>query len=271
MHSDNHKRVIYRNSPLVSVVCQLRFPSILKINEQKPADFQECIRNKYPLYQVTVEQPPQLSVGIGVDKTEPSGPQIIQFDIIKNHKFSTLDNNWHINLTSMFLSLSTSKYERWEIFWKNLDDIFGTFNEIYRPAFFERVGLRYINAFKRSNFNLNEADWSQLLKPFVLGFMSNSDINANITAQLTVVDFNIGNDAKAHINAGKGMFLDDNKRLKNLDGEEIFVVDIDMSVTQKNIEELFPSLSYLHDYSTKFIREIITDKLRKAMDPEEIS
>lgn len=36
------------NSPLVEVVCQVRFPPILRINKEEPSDFQEAVRQRFP-------------------------------------------------------------------------------------------------------------------------------------------------------------------------------------------------------------------------------
>jgi hypothetical protein len=47
------ERVIYDVNPLEEVICQLRFPPILKIDEATLADFQECVRNSYPFYTVS--------------------------------------------------------------------------------------------------------------------------------------------------------------------------------------------------------------------------
>ena len=46
----NVPRVTYRNNPLVQVICQLRFPPILKIDAEVPADFQESIRKDFPKF-----------------------------------------------------------------------------------------------------------------------------------------------------------------------------------------------------------------------------
>ena len=40
----------YPNSQLREVICQLRFPTILTINNIEPADFQETIREAFPQY-----------------------------------------------------------------------------------------------------------------------------------------------------------------------------------------------------------------------------
>lgn len=39
------QRVIYHKNPLVEVVCQLRFPTILKIDAEIPVAFQEAVRS----------------------------------------------------------------------------------------------------------------------------------------------------------------------------------------------------------------------------------
>ena len=40
MSFDKDKRVKFRRSPLDEVICQLRFPTILKIDQNLPVDFQ---------------------------------------------------------------------------------------------------------------------------------------------------------------------------------------------------------------------------------------
>src|SRR2546430_17531048 len=43
------ERVVYDKNPLASVICQLRFPPILKIDAELPSTFQDRIRAEYPL------------------------------------------------------------------------------------------------------------------------------------------------------------------------------------------------------------------------------
>ena len=49
------KRVRYKNSPLLEVIFQLRFPTILTINANPPVEFQEKIRNEFPYYNGMIE------------------------------------------------------------------------------------------------------------------------------------------------------------------------------------------------------------------------
>ena len=43
-----YARYQYVRSPLVEVICQLRFPAILTINTKEPAEFQEAVRHDFP-------------------------------------------------------------------------------------------------------------------------------------------------------------------------------------------------------------------------------
>src|SRR5258708_12324597 len=45
------ERVIYDKNPLQQVICQLRFPPILRINTEVPVAFQERVKQDYPFYQ----------------------------------------------------------------------------------------------------------------------------------------------------------------------------------------------------------------------------
>ena len=57
LFSDN-SRYSYVNSPLIEVICQLRFPTILSIGSTEPAQFQEAVRADFPRYVARQEQQP---------------------------------------------------------------------------------------------------------------------------------------------------------------------------------------------------------------------
>ena len=53
-----HPRTLYGNAPVHEVICQLRFPTILSINNTEPADFQEAIRDAFPSWWAPAAQIP---------------------------------------------------------------------------------------------------------------------------------------------------------------------------------------------------------------------
>jgi len=259
------KRVIYKNNPIVQVVCQLRFPRILSINERAPVDFQDFIRKDYPNYNVAIEQQQQFMLETGIE----SPPKVIQNEKINNYMFSSVEEHWQINLTSTFLSLTSSNYKRWEDFYSRLQVPLNALKKVYKPAFFERIGLRYINAYRRSALKIDtKTYWTELISPFALGFLSNKDISEEITGYSATSDIDLGNDAMARIITSTG-FVGDILFQKN--PELSFIVDSDLYFkSKKEINDLDKSLESLHEYSGRLIRNIITEKLHQAMEPEEI-
>ena len=52
-----YERCLYQRSPLIEVICQLRFPTILSIGSQEPAEFQEAIRHEFQQFVARQERP----------------------------------------------------------------------------------------------------------------------------------------------------------------------------------------------------------------------
>jgi uncharacterized protein (TIGR04255 family) len=141
-------RVLYSEAPLVQVVCQLRFPTLLRVEGQLPIDFQERLRGIYPLFergqspfaaQFPGPLPPQIANFFG---SQMSGA---------NYQFSTVDKAYTLYLTpdSMTLTASPYAYKRWEDFRGFFFPALDALNEIYQPSFYSRIGLRYINGIER--------------------------------------------------------------------------------------------------------------------------
>jgi len=64
------------------------------------------------------------------------------------------DGSYKLSLTQNFIALSTMRYTNWEDFAGWLDEPLGQFISLYQPAFFERIGLRYLNGFSRERLQL---------------------------------------------------------------------------------------------------------------------
>jgi len=263
------ERVIYNNNPLIEVICQLRFPRILSINEFLPAAFQDRIRGDYPLFNVAIEHQQQFTID-SIDTDTPPIPRVVQSEKINNYRFSSADGFWHINLTGTFIALSTSKYSCWEDFLLRMKKPLAALLDIYKPAFYERIGLRYVDAFRRSKLKLDGVDWSELIQPYALGFLSNLLVKNEVRSQNYTVEIDIGNKAIAQIKTTLGFVGSIGNSLPTSNHELSFIVDSDIFYMKKEISELNDSLEYLHNNSTKLIRAIITDRLHKAMGPEKI-
>src|SRR5207249_3887147 len=78
------------------------------------------------------------------------------------------------------LMFRTTAYTRWEEFRGRLERLQATFEQIYRPASYNRLGLRYVDIVQRSRLGLNDVSWSDLLKPYIAGELSAEEFGENI-------------------------------------------------------------------------------------------
>ena len=258
----HYDRYQYARSPLVEVICQLRFPAILSIAANTPADFQDAVRQEFPRFTKVQERPaPKLAMVNGAPKLEQPEP-------VTNYTFISEDGLWKLNLTQSFIALSTLRYQRWEDFAQRLDRPLAQFIQIYRPAFFERVGLRYVNAFSRRALGLEGTPWSDLIQPAFLGVMAEPDVDeAKIGSCSLNVSMALEDNCHMKVHAGPGL-LGGGKR----DPEVKFILDNDFS-SAGNIapDQVASRLEDLHYHAVRLFRGALTSELHTAMGAEPLA
>lgn len=256
----NEPRCRYHKNQLGEVICQLRFPQILSIDTTVPAQFQEAIRAAFPVYSVRKETPaPKLVGNPGAMRLEPQQPA-------NNYQFVSEDGIWRVNLTSTFISLACNRYTCWEDFAKKLDLPLAAFIKIYRPAYFERVGLRYLNFISRKSLGLEGTPWRDLLQSQYLGLLVDEEIPENAANRNTVdAELAIRGGCRLKIHAGPGLV----KRNGVEDKEVRFILDQDLFMPGKVAVNLSAgALETLHSQADAIFRGAITDTLHDAMEPE---
>ena len=67
-------RVIYKGCPLINVICQLRFPPVLKIDSDLPSAFQIAIQKEFPIYSQTIEYQNEITFGNTPDAMSTNNP-----------------------------------------------------------------------------------------------------------------------------------------------------------------------------------------------------
>ena len=258
----NENRVRYRKNQLGEVVCQLRFPEILTIETEVPAKFQEAIRDQFPIYSVRKETPMPKLTGA------PGALQLQKQPQNNNYQFVSADGQWRVNLTSRFISLACTKYTSWEEFAAKLDQPLAAFIQTYRPAFFERVGLRYLNFISRKALNMESTPFRELIAPQYLGILVDEQIPENATTRSTMdAEFAIRGGCRAKIHAGPGLV----NRAGAQDKEPKFILDFDLYMMGNLPVNLSAgALQTLHAQAHSLFRGAITDTLHDAMEPEAI-
>lgn len=256
----NESRCCYRRNQLAEVICQLRFPEILAIGVNAPVDFQEAIRAEFPQFQRRQEAPAPKLTGIPGNLTLQNQPATI------NYQFASADGIWRINLTSKFISLTCTKYTCWEDFARKLDKPLASFIQIYQPAYFERVGLRYLNFISRKALDLEGTPFSQLIRPCYLGPLSEEDVAETSVTRCSVdAEMALRGGCRVKLHAGPGLV----KRGGKPDQEVKFIFDQDLYMPgQVPVNLSAGAMQTLHAQADSIFRSAITDTLHDAMEPE---
>ena len=260
----SHPRTHYKNAPAHEVICQLRFPTILTINTTEPADFQEAIRDEFPRYSRRQENAAPKVTGLG-----GPNPKVEQQPPIINYNFLSEDGRWKLNLTRDFIALSTLSYTGWEDFAHHLDKLLATFIQMYKPAYFQRVGLRYVNVFSRKRLGLEGEKWSDLIAPAYVGPLCEPDVREDQFVNCSS-DLQLKPDSSClvKIHTGMGQLRTNNPNAPQ-DPEVKFIFDMDLAMGGNVPCTLAAgALETLHGHGTRFFEGALTDQLRNAMCPD---
>lgn len=245
-------RVRYKSNPLVEVVCQLKFPTILRIDTEAPAAFQEKIRHNFPEYGMKA---PQFPSGMSLP------PDVLQMMFGTTggvtHEFLTADGKSRVSLMREFVALSTSDYKEWKDFMAALSVPLAALTEVYQPAYFSRVGLRYRDQIERKKLGLEGVPWSELLRPEVAGELADAEIAPNVVRIVREVGIKIPD--------GSG----DIRIVHGLDGNgEIYMIDADFFTERKTqTGETGDVLKSFNRRAGNLFRWCLKSRLHLAMDP----
>src|SRR5579864_3285808 len=173
-------RVVYAHNPLVRVICQLRFPPILRVDSEVPAAYQEQIRASFPLLS---EEETFLPQDLPADVSRIIKAGLSSHAARKTWTFASDDGSWSLVLARDFIALSTQSYQRWEEFRPKLEMVFTSFVAEYKPSFFTRLGLRYSNLIDRNKLGLTRVPWKDLLQPHIAAEYSSPDLEESAIEQ----------------------------------------------------------------------------------------
>ena len=258
----NEPRCRYRKHQLAEVICQLRFPEILSISANSPVDFQEAIRADFPQFLRRQETPAPRITGAPGNLTLQNQPSTI------NYQFASADGTWRVNLTGKFISLTCTRYTCWEDFAAHLDKPLAAFIQIYKPAYFERVGLRYLNFISRRELELEGIPFSRLISPCYLGPLADLEVmEASATRCNVDAELAIRGGCRVKLHAGPGLV-----KRNGVDDKEVkFIFDQDLFMPgQLPVNLSAGALQTLHSQADAIFRGAITNTLHEAMNPTEI-
>jgi uncharacterized protein (TIGR04255 family) len=254
------QRVIYNKNPLTEVICLLNFPAILRIDSEVPADFQGRIQKEYPIYQ---DSQPNLKLNFPQELAQVVGNTLSLKSGRATYQFLSEDKKWRVVLTRDSLSLSTVEYKRWEDFKEHLEIALNAFLEVYQPAFFSRIGLRYRDLIERSKLGLETASWSELLSPPVAGELSAPEIVDRITHCVNQLTISLDDNGS--------MVLLNHGLVGNENAEDLYIIDSDFLTEEKTeVQNVIEKLDYFNKFSGRLFRWCISEKLHNSLDPQSV-
>lgn len=150
------ERVPLPGSPLVCVLAQVRFPTILAIrNPDKVASFQEAIRGDYPV----LEKEELQDIAVRSDGHVLSSGTDVVWRFYNENK-----SGWRVSLGTGFVALETRKYTDRHDFLSRLETVLRVTEETLNPRVCSRFGIRYIDRVERP-----ASEMRGLLKEWALG------------------------------------------------------------------------------------------------------
>ena len=256
MHFEEFERVEYKHNILFEVVFEARFPDIMKISKEDPAEFQDIIRKEgYPEFELEVPlipqgMPKELEAAVGTNKV---------------FRFFTEERDWQVSLTKNSIALAcTANYRNYEDFSERLKKVLEVFCDIYEPSYFTRIGLRYRDIANKTILSPITVDVKDFIPEYIFPELSiletkevkslekisrldDGDVNANVVHVLSEVSGKFGK--------------------HQLENEESYIIDVDCFV-ESRIERINDVVNKCNTFKRliwNIFQWSITDKLREAM------
>lgn len=133
---DNTDSKTFSRNPLELVVAELRFNTILRIEESKGVpEFQDLVRDEYPLFDERLSR----------DLRFKPGTNELQVRDSKQFIFSTDDRTMSISLSVQSLAVESKRYLHHGEFLKGVEKAINALSKVYSPIKPIRLGLRYVN------------------------------------------------------------------------------------------------------------------------------
>jgi uncharacterized protein (TIGR04255 family) len=252
IHFPEVQEIKLKKPPISEVICQVKFPPILRIEKEMPVDYQDAIRDIYPILEV--DQGMVIQVGVTPAAETPSiekAPKIFRFKS-KNGKTFT-------SLALDFIALSTTEYSGWNNFYNRISFIKGVFEEQFHPKFASRVGLRFINRLDVKNTNnLNFDDVLDMLRND-LTCIIRSDVWSEMNESYSQI---VLPDKKGKLVFRYGLGSEDNK--------PFFALDFDYyEENQQDFSRILNRLDYYHGVIYKAFRWCLKEDSLIRFNPKQ--
>jgi len=177
------------------------------------------------------------------------------------HLFETQDRKSAVTVSQDSFALKATGYTRWEMFREQLESLRATIEQIYRPAFYGRLGLRYVNIIRRSLLGLENVAWAELLNPSIGGELTVPEFGESVDSASSQLHCTLDGD-NGFLTLRTGIALAEPGK------EKCFLIDCDFHTHKPTeIVNVTNTLDIFNRASGNLFRWAIRDRLRDALDP----
>jgi uncharacterized protein (TIGR04255 family) len=191
----------------------------------------------------------------------PAGPQVSQDT--DGWQMKSDDGSWAVTLDPHFYSLETSAYTSWSDFRTRLLELVAAVGAVHGPKVEERLGLRMVDEINHSDVT-SPSDWTGLIRPQLLGPLSDEDFGTSITAIQQIVEMDAGGGYKV-------LFRHGSAPSPRGDGW-LYVLDHDCFRQAGQVlteDGILSAADDLHRIALQVFEAAITDELYDYLEPEE--
>lgn len=252
-------RAFYQINPIIEVICQIRFPTILEISQGTPADFQKLIRKEYPILR---EGPtgPKLPSNVPEEIAKLAASIPMGGRVSPEYQFLDAQETKTIALNQDFLAYSVNEYREWADFRKDFVATEAAFRGQYEPAFYSRVGLRYRNVLDREKLGLQGVAWRDLLNTELLGPLGTNDTGDEVLETEGILLLRLEGINEGYIRIRHGLPSPQNQT------NDRYLIDADLHTLERTgVEDATAALDIFNKSAGDFFRWSITERLRDAL------
>jgi len=254
-------RAIYERNPLTEVICQLRFPTILRIASEPPAELQERLRSQYPVFRESQGGNPRMPQEVSRILADlpiqlPSEPT--------TYAFETEDGSRTINLSREFVAVTERDYEHWESFSGEVQRVKEAVEEIYQPPFYSRTGLRYQDVIDRDALDLQDVPWHELVRSPMAGLLGSAEesVRNHIRETVSTAELAIPEISGGTVRLQYGLATPEDRPT------QVYAMDADFYTTERSsTDDVFQILNAFNGHAGNYFRWSITERLRDALRP----
>ena len=237
------ERKSFNKNFLHSVVIEFRFPTLLEIAENLPAELQKQARPIFPHYNRA-----------HVANLTPHGS-----DHEVAHEFVSKSKKERLRLNQSSLSITFYDYKSYESFKEVVLSALSIFVPYLETNFFTRVGLRYINNINTPNIRTEMSEW--INKPLV-GYISDGSIQ-----RLNELKMEVGGDvdeiSKFHFRCGLIPKSSDKDPIPS--DKVTFLLDYDYYTEDVEVDDAEKLMDKYHDINLKFFWWSLGEKAKREL------